>query len=393
MADEPNPEDLEIADELIAERRAEAPGQTPEDMTAWQRPITAVIDVINYRAGQIIALLMVPLIFVVVFEVISRNSFSYSGTMRDSKSLARSLGLGPTLWVYDTSRMIAGVLFMAAAGYGLMRGVHIRADFLYRSWSNKTQATVDASLYLLFFIPSMIFFTVVAAEFWWLRLFPKGNDGDRQCLGAASVARAHGDAGGRIAVAAAGHPRDFSRLPQDGQRARAPVCPRPAVLRDRADLAGSGDLCAQCGAGRRMVHQRHDSAGGPRQADHRFDHAGGDAVRDLHRLPDFLHADLPGFVFGIWGVNFKLTTLLMTLNTNSTMLNDQLMAVPLFVLMGIVMEAAGLMERLFASIQMIMARVRGALFIAVLIVSTIFAAATGIVGASVTCWASWQVPR
>ncbi|MDB4224538.1 TRAP transporter large permease subunit, partial [Granulosicoccus sp.] len=90
------------------------------------------------------------------------------------------------------------------------------------------------------------------------------------------------------------------------------------------------------------------------------------------------------FVFGIWGANFKLTTLLMTLNTNSTMLNDQLMAVPLFVLMGIVMEAAGLMERLFASIQMIMSRVRGALFIAVLIVSTIFAAATGIVGASVT---------
>src|SRR5210317_725504 len=90
------------------------------------------------------------------------------------------------------------------------------------------------------------------------------------------------------------------------------------------------------------------------------------------------------FVFGIWGANFKLTTLLMTLNTNSTMLNDQLMAVPLFVLMGIVMEAAGLMDRLFASIQMIMSRVRGALFIAVLIVSTIFAAATGIVGASVT---------
>jgi len=60
------------------------------------------------------------------------------------------------------------------------------------------------------------------------------------------------------------------------------------------------------------------------------------------------------------------------------------MAVPLFVLMGIIMEAAGLMERLFASIQMMMARVRGSLFIAVLIVSTIFAAATGIVGASVT---------
>jgi predicted Zn-dependent protease with MMP-like domain len=65
--DEVNPEDLEIADELIAERRAEAPGETPEDMTPWQRPITAAIDVINYRVGQIIALLMVPLLHKMLF--------------------------------------------------------------------------------------------------------------------------------------------------------------------------------------------------------------------------------------------------------------------------------------------------------------------------------------
>ena len=58
--EEVNPEELEIADELIAERRAEAPGETPEDMTPWQRPITAAIDIINHRAGQLIALLMVP---------------------------------------------------------------------------------------------------------------------------------------------------------------------------------------------------------------------------------------------------------------------------------------------------------------------------------------------
>ena len=66
------------------------------------------------------------------------------------------------------------------------------------------------------------------------------------------------------------------------------------------------------------------------------------------------------------------------------MLDDQLVAVPLFVFMGIMMEKAGLMERLFSSIQLMMSRTRGALFIAVLFVSTIFAAATGIVGASVT---------
>ena len=79
---------------------------------------------------------------------------------------ARALGLGPTVFAYDISRMIAGVLFMGAAGYGLMRGVHIRADFLYRGWSNKTQATVDATLYMAFFIPSMLFFTIIAVQYW-----------------------------------------------------------------------------------------------------------------------------------------------------------------------------------------------------------------------------------
>ncbi|MEM9098513.1 MAG: TRAP transporter large permease subunit [Pseudomonadota bacterium] len=91
-----------------------------------------------------------------------------------------------------------------------------------------------------------------------------------------------------------------------------------------------------------------------------------------------------GFVFGTWGANFKLATFLMTLQTNSVMLSDQLVAVPLFIFMGIMMEQAGLMERLFQAVQMMMSRTRGALFIAVLFVSTIFAAATGIVGASVT---------
>ena len=74
----------------------------------------------------------------------------------------------------------------------------------------------------------------------------------------------------------------------------------------------------------------------------------------------------------------------MTLQVNSTMLDDQLVAVPLFIFMGILMEQAGLMERLFNAVQLMMSRTRGALFIAVLFVSTIFAAATGIVGASVT---------
>ena len=66
------------------------------------------------------------------------------------------------------------------------------------------------------------------------------------------------------------------------------------------------------------------------------------------------------------------------------MLEQTLAAVPLFVFMGILMEQAGLMERLFSSVQLMLSRTRGSLYLAVLFVSTIFAAATGIVGASVT---------
>tara|TARA_B100001113_G_scaffold180068_1_gene147400 strand:+ start:662 stop:1996 length:1335 start_codon:yes stop_codon:yes gene_type:complete len=90
-----------------------------------------------------------------------------------------------------------------------------------------------------------------------------------------------------------------------------------------------------------------------------------------------------GFVFGYLGFG-KLVFYLMTLQFSMVMTEQALAAVPLFVFMGIMMENAGLMERLFSSVQLMLSRVRGALFYAVLFVSVIFAAATGIVGASVT---------
>jgi len=90
-----------------------------------------------------------------------------------------------------------------------------------------------------------------------------------------------------------------------------------------------------------------------------------------------------GFVFGYIGFG-DVVFYLMTYQFFSVMTEQTLAAVPLFIFMGILMEQAGLMERLFEAVQLMLSRVRGALFIAVLFVSTIFAAATGIVGASVT---------
>ena len=90
-----------------------------------------------------------------------------------------------------------------------------------------------------------------------------------------------------------------------------------------------------------------------------------------------------GFVFGYLGFG-KLVFYLMTLQFSMVMTEQTLAAVPLFVFMGIMMEQAGLMERLFSAFQLMLSRVRGSLYYAVLFVSVIFAAATGIVGASVT---------
>ena len=75
---------------------------------------------------------------------------------------------------------------------------------------------------------------------------------------------------------------------------------------------------------------------------------------------------------------------LAVLQTFSVMRDTVLASIPFFLFMGFLLEQSGLMERLFRGIQQLLAGVRGSLYIAVLVTATIFAAATGIVGSSVT---------
>ena len=65
-----------------------------------------------------------------------------------------------------------------------------------------------------------------------------------------------------------------------------------------------------------------------------------------------------GLVFGYWGFG-KLVFYLMTLQFNMIMTESTLVAVPLFIFMGILMESAGLMERLFNSVQLMLSKTRG----------------------------------
>src|SRR5512141_2166036 len=75
---------------------------------------------------------------------------------------------------------------------------------------------------------------------------------------------------------------------------------------------------------------------------------------------------------------------LMVQSTFKVMSNDVLISIPLFVFMGYLVERANLIEKLFKSLHLAMARVPGSLAVATLVTCAIFATATGIVGAVVT---------
>ncbi|MFP6730901.1 MAG: TRAP transporter large permease subunit, partial [Alphaproteobacteria bacterium] len=75
---------------------------------------------------------------------------------------------------------------------------------------------------------------------------------------------------------------------------------------------------------------------------------------------------------------------LLNQNTYSVMENDTLVAIPLFLFMGYVVERANIIDRLFYSLYMAARNLPGSLAIAALLTCTIFSTASGIVGAVVT---------
>ena len=122
-----DPSKLDISDEMIAERRGGS-GKMPDDMPLWMAKSIINIDKFSKWIGNIVCWILMPLIFAMTYEV-----------------LARKLFLELTIWAYDISGLLYGDLFMLGAGYALSRGVHIRADFLYRNFKVKNQGLIDSS--------------------------------------------------------------------------------------------------------------------------------------------------------------------------------------------------------------------------------------------------------
>ncbi len=87
------------------------------------------------------------------------------------------------------------------------------------------------------------------------------------------------------------------------------------------------------------------------------------------------------------------TLTLMVQSAYKVMSNDVLISIPLFVFMGYLVERANLIEKLFKSLHLALARLPGALAVATLFTCAVFATATGIVGAVVTLMGLLAFPQ
>ena len=142
-----NIKNFDLKDELIAERKV-GHFDKPDDMSSAIYKAIINIDKFSLFIGKIVCWITVPLFLCMAYEVIARKFF-----------------LAPTYWAYDMSRFFYGAMFMLGAGYALSRGVHIRADFLYRNFKVKTQGLVDFWLYLFFYFPGLSFFLYMTTGF------------------------------------------------------------------------------------------------------------------------------------------------------------------------------------------------------------------------------------
>lgn len=90
-----------------------------------------------------------------------------------------------------------------------------------------------------------------------------------------------------------------------------------------------------------------------------------------------------GVLFGALAYGSSAASYQAALSTYGVMSGWSLLAIPLFVFMGVVLEKAKMADRLYTGLRLLLGPVRGGLAIATMALATMFAACTGIAGASV----------
>ena len=118
--------------------------------------ILLFVDKISTWVGHAFSFLIVALTLHVAWEVFARYALD-----------------APRAWAFDVMIMLYGTLFMMAGAYTLAVNGHVRGDVLYMFFRPRTQAAIDLTLYIVFFLPGVIALTYAgyfyAAESWAIR--------------------------------------------------------------------------------------------------------------------------------------------------------------------------------------------------------------------------------
>jgi TRAP-type mannitol/chloroaromatic compound transport system permease small subunit len=111
------------------------------------------VDKVSTWVGQAFSWFIVALTLHVTWEVFSRYALN-----------------SPRAWAFDAMIMMYGTLFMMAGAYTLAKNGMVRGDVIYGFFMPRTQAILDLTLYIVFFIPGIIALTYAgyfyAADSW-----------------------------------------------------------------------------------------------------------------------------------------------------------------------------------------------------------------------------------
>ena len=100
------------------------------------------VDKVSTFIGHAFSWLIVALTVLITWEVFSRYALDH-----------------PHAWAFDIMIQMYGTLFMMAGAYTLAKAGHVRGDVLYGFFTPRVQASIDLTLYILFFIPGVIALT------------------------------------------------------------------------------------------------------------------------------------------------------------------------------------------------------------------------------------------
>jgi TRAP-type mannitol/chloroaromatic compound transport system permease small subunit len=109
---------------------------------AFMKKLLLAVDRLSTYVGQAMAWLIVVLTGLIAWEVFSRYILNQ-----------------PHDWNLDAQIMLYGTLFMMAGAYTLSKAGHVRGDVLYGFFKPRTQAAIDLTLYILFFLPGIVALT------------------------------------------------------------------------------------------------------------------------------------------------------------------------------------------------------------------------------------------